>query len=48
LSDESFREFQKVLMENPEAGDVIEGTGGLRKNAMQMKNAAKASVADSG
>jgi mRNA-degrading endonuclease RelE of RelBE toxin-antitoxin system len=31
LNDESFRWFQKVLMENPEAGDVIEGTGGLRK-----------------
>lgn len=31
LSDESFRDFQEVLMENPEAGDVIEGTGGLRK-----------------
>ncbi|MDP2144591.1 MAG: addiction module toxin RelE [Gallionella sp.] len=31
LSDESFRAFQQMLMENPEAGDVIEGTGGLRK-----------------
>ena len=31
LDDESFRGFQKMLMENPEAGDVIEGTGGLRK-----------------
>jgi hypothetical protein len=31
LTDASFRELQKVLMENPEAGDVIEGTGGLRK-----------------
>ena len=31
LSDESFRELQKTLMEMPEAGDVIEGTGGLRK-----------------
>jgi mRNA-degrading endonuclease RelE of RelBE toxin-antitoxin system len=31
LSDESFRELQKMLMKNPEAGDVIEGTGGLRK-----------------
>jgi hypothetical protein len=31
LSDESFLEFQKPLMQNPEAGDVIEGTGGLRK-----------------
>ncbi len=31
LSDESFRELQQMLMKNPEAGDVIEGTGGLRK-----------------
>jgi len=31
LNDESFREFQKMLMENPDAGDVIEGSGGLRK-----------------
>lgn len=31
LNDESFRGLQKVLMANPEAGDVIEGTGGLRK-----------------
>ena len=26
LNDESFREFQQMLMKNPEAGDVIEGT----------------------
>ena len=31
LSDESFRELEYVLMDNPEAGAVIEGTGGLRK-----------------
>ena len=31
LDDQSFRDFQNLLMENPEAGDVIEGTGGLRK-----------------
>ncbi|MDP2694529.1 MAG: hypothetical protein Q8O58_06650 [Gallionella sp.] len=31
LSDENFRAFQKMLMDNPEAGDVIEGSGGLRK-----------------
>lgn len=31
LSDENFCAFQKMLMDNPEAGDVIEGTGGLRK-----------------
>src|ERR1017187_3229781 len=31
LNDASFRGLQKMLMENPEVGDVIEGTGGLRK-----------------
>ena len=31
LSDDRYREFQEMLLENPEAGDVIEGTGGLRK-----------------
>ena len=31
LDDELLRSFQIELMKNPEAGDVIEGTGGLRK-----------------
>jgi hypothetical protein len=31
LNDEEFRGLQNFLMANPEAGDVIEGTGGLRK-----------------
>lgn len=31
LDDLSFQELQYLLMANPEAGDVIEGTGGLRK-----------------
>ena len=31
LDDEGFRRLQSLLMRNPEAGDVIEGTGGLRK-----------------
>jgi hypothetical protein len=31
LSDEEFQAFQSVLMKNPKAGDVIKGTGGLRK-----------------
>lgn len=31
LDDETFRALQTFLMSNPEAGDVIEGTGGLRK-----------------
>lgn len=31
LADEAFRALQSALLANPEAGDVIEGTGGLRK-----------------
>ena len=31
LDDEGFRGLQQSLLKNPEAGDVIEGTGGLRK-----------------
>lgn len=31
FDDDSFRELQTQLMENPEAGDLIKGTGGLRK-----------------
>lgn len=31
LDDFGFARLQQTLMANPEAGDVIEGTGGLRK-----------------
>jgi hypothetical protein len=31
LDDGGFRDLQNSLMANPETGDVIEGTGGLRK-----------------
>lgn len=31
LDDEAFRGLQEFLLKHPEAGDVIEGTGGLRK-----------------
>ncbi len=31
LDDELFCSFQLELLKNPEAGDLIEGTGGLRK-----------------
>ena len=31
LDDEGFRSLQQAMMKNPEAGSVIEGTGGLRK-----------------
>jgi mRNA-degrading endonuclease RelE of RelBE toxin-antitoxin system len=31
LDDDAYRALQTELMQNPLAGDVIEGTGGLRK-----------------
>jgi len=31
LSDEDFRSMQQFLLKNPLAGDLIQGTGGLRK-----------------
>ncbi|MBI3919000.1 MAG: type II toxin-antitoxin system RelE/ParE family toxin [Betaproteobacteria bacterium] len=31
LDDEGFRALQNALLEHPEAGEVIPGTGGLRK-----------------
>jgi mRNA-degrading endonuclease RelE of RelBE toxin-antitoxin system len=31
LSDDEYQELQKLLIERPEAGDVIPATGGVRK-----------------
>lgn len=31
MDDEAYRQLQQELMADPEKGDVIEGTGGLRK-----------------
>ena len=31
LSDDGYRELQSALIENPEAGDVVPGSGGVRK-----------------
>jgi hypothetical protein len=31
LSDEEYSELQQYLADNPAAGDLIQGTGGLRK-----------------
>lgn len=31
LDDDGFRHLQQTLIANPVAGDVIEGSGGLRK-----------------
>ncbi len=31
LDDDEYRELQNVLLDDPEAGDVIKGGGGIRK-----------------
>lgn len=39
LLPDDFEEFQKVLIQNPEMGDVIAGTGGVRK--VRLKSASR-------
>lgn len=41
ISDEAFRLFQAELMSNPKQGDVIQGTGGLRKVRVASKGKGK-------
>ncbi|MGB0835901.1 MAG: type II toxin-antitoxin system RelE/ParE family toxin [Psychrobium sp.] len=41
LSDEEFRLFQADLMASPKQGDVIQGTGGLRKVRVASKGKGK-------
>jgi hypothetical protein len=36
VRDADYRQFQNELMENPEKGDVIQGTGGFRKARMRL------------
>ena len=43
LSDESLRELQNTLLQNPKSGDVIQGTGGLRKIRIPLGNTGKRS-----
>jgi len=31
ISDDAYRQFQQELMVNPAAGDIMRGSGGLRK-----------------
>ena len=38
LSDEDFRHFQNELLADPLKGDVIQGTDGLRKVRVGVKN----------
>ncbi len=41
LSDDEYRLFQAELMSNPKQGDVIQGTGGLRKIRVAGKGRGK-------
>lgn len=41
LTDENLRELQNILLENPKAGSVIQGTGGLRKIRIPMDEKGK-------
>ena len=41
LTDENLRELQNILLENPKAGSVIQGTGGLRKIRIPMEEKGK-------
>jgi mRNA-degrading endonuclease RelE of RelBE toxin-antitoxin system len=41
LDDEQYRALQAFLMEQPNAGDVIQGTGGLRKLRWASKGKGK-------
>lgn len=41
LNDDEYRELQSFLIEQPEAGDLIQGTGGLRKLRWSLNNKGK-------
>lgn len=41
LADDEYAEFQKDLADNPKKGDVIQGTGGLRKARWSAKGKGK-------
>ncbi len=41
LNDEEYRAFQNILLEQPKAGDVIKGSGGIRKIRYSQKNRGK-------
>ncbi|MBZ0170076.1 Toxin HigB-2 [Candidatus Methylomirabilis lanthanidiphila] len=41
LDDDEYAELQQFLMENPEAGDVVRGSGGVRKLRWARKGMGK-------
>src|SRR4051812_6257437 len=44
-SDEELRRFQRELAANPDAGDLIQGTGGLRKARFKLAGRGKSGSA---
>ncbi len=41
LSDDEYRSLQVLLIERPERGVIIQGTGGVRKIRFKMRNKGK-------
>ena len=41
LADDEYRTLQQVLIANPEAGDVIPGSGGVRKSRRRVAGRGK-------
>lgn len=41
LSDDAYREFQSFLMSHPDSGDIIRGSGGIRKVRWAAKGRGK-------
>jgi len=41
LTDKEYIELQNYLVENPNSGDIIQGSGGLRKLRWKLKNSGK-------
>ena len=44
LSDEDLRHLENLILQDPEAGALMQGTGGLRKLALLSKIVEKAEV----
>jgi len=43
LSEEEYSELQSFLIQNPEAGDIVPGSGGLRKLRWRGKGRGRSS-----
>ena len=41
MDDDHYRELQELLIENPEIGDLIQGSGGLRKIRWKLSGRGK-------